>query len=362
MGVLATAIGLLLIVVNLSDAFETIVLPRRVTRRFRLTRLYRRLTWTPWSALARRMGRSQAESFLSVYGPLSLIILLALWAAGLVVGFALLDWGLGVDLDLPGGRADLGTTLYLSGTTFFTLGYGDITPTSGLGRGLAVVEAGTGFGFLAAVISYLPVLYQAFSQREVHMSLLDARAGSPPVGLELLRRCASSREAAELDSFLHDWERWAAELLESHLSYPVLAYFRSQHDSESWLAALTAILDACALLLVGVEAYAARQAYLTLAIARHAAVDLCQIFLVAPRPPKPDRLGVNGLEALRSALAAGGLVLRGGEAAAQRLEELRRLYEPYVNALAEYLIMPLPPWIPAATSDDWRSSAWELGD
>src|SRR5262249_39624477 len=124
----------------------------------------------------------------------------------------------------------LGAYLYFSGTTFFTLGYGDVLPTSPLGRGLGVLEAGLGFGFLAVVISYLPVVYQACSRREITISLLDARAGSPPTAGELLRRLGAARELAAAGPLLAEWERWAAELLESHLSYPVLRYYRSQHD------------------------------------------------------------------------------------------------------------------------------------
>src|SRR5438309_11394948 len=86
--------GALLLAVVLWDAFETIILPRRVNRRLRLTRAFYRATWTPWAASARlvRAG-NRRELFLSFYGPLSLVLLLALWAAGLVTGFGLLPFG-----------------------------------------------------------------------------------------------------------------------------------------------------------------------------------------------------------------------------------------------------------------------------
>src|SRR5207249_4041653 len=134
-----------------------------------------------------------------------------------------------------------------------TLGYGDVVPTGAWGRSLAVAEAGIGFGFLAVVISYLPVLYQAFSRREITISLLDARAGSPPSAGELLRRLAQARSLAGVGPLLVEWERWAAELLESHLSFPVLSYYRSQHDNQSWVGALATVLDTSALLIAGVE-------------------------------------------------------------------------------------------------------------
>src|SRR5262249_35490875 len=144
-------------------------------------------------------------------------------------------------------------------------------------RVLVVTESGLGFGFLALVISYLPVIYQAFSRREVNIVLLDARAGSPPTAAELLRRHAGADGVEPLERLLGDWERSTADILESHVSYPVVAYFRSQHTNESWLAALTAILDACSLLLSCVENTSSRQARLTFAMCRHTVVDLAQL-------------------------------------------------------------------------------------
>jgi hypothetical protein len=351
--------GVLLILVVLWDAFETVVLPRRVARQAALTVLFYRLTWWPWAAAARRVRADwQREELLSFYGPLSLLLLLGLWVIGLSVGFAAVSWALAAMGWAPGEPAEFGAHLYLSGTTFFNYGR-EIPPSTPLTRALTLMEVGAGFGVLAAVISYLPMLYQTFSRRELHVSLLDARAGSPPTALELLRRHGDGDPAA-FEQLLHDWESWAAELLESHLSYPVLAYFRSQHDYESWLASLTAILDVCALALVGIEGVPDRQARFTFAIARHAAGDLSQVFGTPPQAPEPDRLPPRDLLHLRAALAAAGRPLREGEDADRKLAELRHLYEPYVNALARHLLMALPPWIPdEGGRDDWRVTAWE---
>ena len=158
---------------------------------------------------------------------------------------------------------------------------------------MAVAETGIGFGFLAVVISYLPVLYQAFSHREVTIALLDARAGSPPTAAQLLVRLARHRNFAPLDRFLEEWERWAAEVLESHVSFPVLSYYRSQHDNQSWLAALTAILDTAALVIAGAKGVDPYQAQLTFAMARHAVVDLAQVYNVPPIEPDPGPLATG---------------------------------------------------------------------
>src|SRR6185436_3934774 len=287
-GSLIAAAGALCIIVIIWDAFEAIVLPRRVTRRLRPTRMFYRVAWRVWSAVARWMRPGgRRETYLSFFGPLSLLVLLAAWAASLVVGFALVQTGLGASLNVPGGGTFM-DHLYLSGETFFTLGLGDIAPVSRLGRGLVVIEAGTGFAFLALVIGYLPVLYQSFSRREVSITLLDARAGSPPSAEALLHGSWSDPE--ELAALLGEWERWSAEVLESHLSYPVLSYYRSQHDNQSWLAALATILDTSAFWIAAVEAQDSHQARLTFAMARHTAVDLGLVFQIVPQAPAGERI------------------------------------------------------------------------
>jgi hypothetical protein len=357
--VLFFILGLLLILSVLWDAFETIILPRRVRRRFRLTRLYYRSTWLPWSGLARRTrAKRRKETLLGFYGPLSLIGLLVVWAGFLVLGFALLQYGLGSQLKTNGEWPGFAIDLYFSGTNFFTLGMGDVIPVRWPARVLTVLEAGTGFGFLAIVIGYLPVIYQSFSRREVIISMLDARAGSPPNAAELLKRHVRNGTLDSLDPLLRDWEEWSAELLESHLSYPVLAYFRSQHDNQSWLGALTTILDASALVMAGVKGRSFNQARLTFAIARHAVVDLSQIFDTRPDNHHPNRLDAADLERLHAALRAAGLEPNDPEG--QHLAHLRRMYEPYVEALAAHLQMNLPPWVVATPQkDNWQTTAWE---
>ena len=361
MNIYAAIAGAILLVAILWDSFEAVVLPRRVTRRFRFTRLFYRSTWIPWSWVARRIRAGNArESFLSVYGPMSLLFLLGTWAFGLILSFALLQWSTGSPLNAPDHNSGFWTELYLSGTTFFTLGIGDVTPRTEFARVITVVEAGMGFGFLALVIGYLPVLYQAFSRREVNISLLDARAGSPATAVELLRRHVAAGSVEAICEFLRDWELWSAELLESHLSYPVLAYYRSQHSNQSWLAALTTVLDVSALVIVGVDGTPPQQAQLTFAMARHAVVDLSQVFNRPPRPLLSDRLSPSDLKQMRSILSTAHVLLREGEEADQKLNELRKMYEPYVHALAQLLNLTVPPWFLVKTrSDNWQTSAWE---
>ena len=342
------------------DAFEAIILPRRVTRKFRLTRFYYRLTWFCWTGIARLLAsRKASETFLGFFGPISLLALVGVWAVGLVIGFGMMQYGAGSAVNLTGSNPSIFTDMYLSGTTFFTLGLGDVVPRSGLARLLVVAEAGFGFAFLAAVIGYLPFIYGAFGRRETDIALLDARAGTPPTAGELLRRHSYPMGHEALRDLLKDWEHWCAELLESHLSYPVLAYFRSQHDNQSWIGSLTAILDTCALTIVGIEGSCAKQAELTFAIARHAVVDLCQVFSAAPLRLQHDRLPDETLLHLREKLAKNGMMLLATPDADRKLIELRGMYEPYVHALANHLRQPLPAWIPTKKhKDNWQTTAW----
>ena len=164
---------------------------------------------------------------------------MAYWALGLIFGFACVQYGLGEHLQLSTNEVTFGKLIYHSGETFFTLGYGDIVPSNAWPASCAVLEAGMGFAFLGVVIGYLPVIYNSFAAREIEISLLDARAGSPPSAGEFLGRLGCCPEQSVLDGILRDWERWCAELLSSHISYPALVFFRSQHNNQSWLGALT---------------------------------------------------------------------------------------------------------------------------
>ncbi len=370
MHVLITIAGIIVIIVTLADAFEAIILPRRVTRRIRITRLIILGAWRFWLVAVRRLSRegdregvTLKDRVLGVFGPLMLPFLIVIWATMLIVGFGLVVWGTNA-IGSPGHTTRAGMAIYFSGSTFFTLGLGDVTPTTSAGRAIAVLETGTGFSFLALIIGYIPPIISRFGDRETEITLLDARAGSPPSAVELLRRLEGAESRAMLDGYLRDWERWTAALLESHLSYPILSYFRSQHERQSWLATLTLILDTCSLLLVGIAdeegMFPVQQARLTFAIARHTIGDLAQVLHAPPQPDDRDRLPAEAFERARFLLAERNLWLRPGAGAIRQLEALRALYEPNIMALSTHLRLRLPVWLPDnETPDDWETTAWQ---
>lgn len=371
MHVLVLLIGLCFLGVVLLDAFQTIILPRRPVVRLRITRLFFVFTWAPWVALVHLVAsRRLREQLYSWYGPLSLLVLFAVWAVSLTTAFALIYFGLHLPFSDPAHPATefgrLRSSFYVSGSTLFTLGLGDVVPAGPLARFLVVSEAGTGLGFIALVIGYVPVLYSAFSTREIQVALLDARAGSPPTAGELLIRHHFDGGADALTALLAEWERWCAGMLETHISYPILCYYRSQHDNQSWLSALTSVLDACALLITAVQGPSQRQAQLTFAVGRHVLVDLGHVFHREQveqrlREAPPIRLPTDEYLQLCDLLQQAGVRLCSDLQVHDRLLALRRLYEPHACAMAHYLHLDLPRWVPpplnSAKPDIWNSVA-----
>ncbi len=357
--VLAALAGVALLFVILQDAFEVMLLPRRVQRSVRFVRLYFRSFWAVWSRLGARLpAGGRRERFLSVFGALSMVLLFATWATALVLAFALLEWSLQAPTPPGGAASALSEQLYMSGVTFFTLGYGDVVPHTAGARLVAVLEAGTGLGFIAVVIGYLPVLTQLFSRREAHVIQLDGRAGSPPTAGTLLARHAEADGLDKLDELLREWEIWGAELLESHLSYPMLAYYRSQHDNQSWLAAVACVMDACALVLVGVDAIRPLQARMTFTMARQVVIEMARSFHIPPsRYDGGDRLDSAAFARLLAAFEEVGVGWAGGPQGEETLAALRATYEPLLDGLSRYLLLPLPGW--TAGGDD--ADHWERG-
>jgi hypothetical protein len=355
MRILAAIAGSGLVALVLADAFETIVVARRAQPIFRITRLFYSATWAPVAATGRRIRSGQRrERYLGLFGPLSLLMLTGSWAAGLIVGFALLQWTAG--LQTNGNRPGFGHHIYFSATTFFTLAFAE--PSNPPSRLLMVVEAALGYSFLGLVIGYPPLLYQ-------HFRLVRCVLPSSTLALERHRRLPRSSfgKAMRLPSWresLAEWEEWEAEVLQNHLSYPMLAYFRSQHTNQSWLAALTAIVDASALVFIAFEGDLKRQARFTFAMGRHALVDLAMVFGTRPVGPDVDRLSADDCARLRKTIAARATVMQVDRITDAELKKLRASYEPYAHALSQYFLTALPPWIPIEPKqDNWQRTAWD---
>lgn len=338
-------LGTVLIVATLLDAFEVVLLPRPVRHRARLNRYFFLGTWAAWSRLASRLpaGRRR-EDFIGVYGPFSMVLLFALWAVCLIAGFGLLQWALH-EAVADGPSLSLAREMIVSGDALFTLGYGDIVPRTLAARFLVVVEAGTGFAFIALTISYLPVLYQHFAQRDAQIIEFAARAGTPPSAAGLLGWHVARGELQQLDQWLQNWESWAGELIESHSTYPMLAFYRSQHDGHSWLASLAVVLDTCTLILAGTDDGRTMQAAATFAAARRVLNEVSSSLDVVPATWNSEkRLAAFELALLVTALEQSFDGWTSSSNTAGLVTELRRAYEPQLDRLSAYLWLPLPGW------------------
>jgi len=346
----------------LAEFFIVFLLPRRVDRDPAIARGILRTLWVPWRAVANLLPRQACDTMLGIFGPFGLVAILVLLSAAVIMCFAGLHWAVSTRLGGPRPAA-FGSDLYFSAGAFVSA-TNPTTPTAAAGRVLQIWGAATGLGFLAIAIGYLPALYQAFSRRETAIARLDPRAGSPPSAGRLLERTGQRGGWNELDEYLLEWETWTAELMETHLSYPILGYFRSQHADQNWLAALTTIVDACAYALAYGSEEATEGAELTFRIGRHALADLAHT--VSPRrlerdpePQSRQRLNDEDLAALRSRLEGSGLHSEADEQfCAERLEELRASYEPYAIAMSRHLALDLPDWLPGdEVREEWRAAA-----
>lgn len=342
MNLLLLLSGLALVVLTLVDAFEVVLLPRTVRRRMRVNRYFFRLTWRAWSRLGLLLapGRRR-EDFLAVYGPWAMVALFGLWAACLILGFGLMQWSL---LRTGADGAGLAAQVITSGDAFFTLGYGDNVPHDRLARFLVIVEAGTGFGFIALTIGYLPVLYQHFTRRDVQLIEFSSRAGTPASVLELLAWHAPGGRDG-LERWLARWESWAGDLIESHAAYPMLAFYRSQHEGHSWVGALATLLDVCSFVIAGAHEGPRHQAVATFAALRRTLLEVSDALLATDEAGAASRpLDAGTRASIGAALQAILPGWREDAVAAAGIDRLRGSYEPRLIALAAYLLLPLPAW------------------
>jgi hypothetical protein len=333
MRVVAAILGVILISLMLSEFFVTFMLPRRVRRDPRIARGFLRALWLPWRAFARRLSSSSADTVLGFFGPLALMTQLLVWTIGLIIGFALIEWA-------AVGRGFGRGLLFSSGLVLGAEGASGSTAV----HVIALFEAAIAIGVLFIVIGYLPAVYGSFSRREIAVSQLATRAGSPPAAGVILHRVAGRERWLELERDLRDWEAWAAELMETHLSYPILGWYRSQHVSQNWLAALTAMTDVAAFVTAVESDGEVEAAELTYAIGQHALADLAAQYRV--KPMSVDRLPDEQFEKLYGLVrgALGNPVAC--DDAKARLRELRRAYEPKAEAISRLLALDLPPWLP----------------
>ncbi|PZR63217.1 MAG: hypothetical protein DLM71_04685 [Chloroflexi bacterium] len=339
--VLCGLIGVLVVATVLWDVFETVVLPRPSPTRVRPARNLVRLTWPIWRS--RALGRDTSlkrERVLGTYAPILVLMLLATWITLLALGFGGILYALRAGIrPVP----DLATAIYFAGESVLTLGYGDIVAVDSAARVASLLAAALGLGVLALGITYLFSLYDSFQKREVLVVRLEARAGAPPSGVALLETYGSPGRRDALGDFFLAWEAWAAEVLDTHVAYPILAYFRSSHDNVSWVSSVGAVLDASALVLTTVSDGPSGEAQMVQRLGQHFVEDLANFFgWPADRSPAVER---HEFDAARQRLLAAGYRCRDADEAWLQFQTLRSAYAARLNAMASFWVTPPAMWI-----------------
>lgn len=343
--VLSISAGLIIVVLTLGDIFQVVVVPRATGRRYRISFYLWRQMWWLWPPLAWRLypeNDDGREEFLAVFAPLMLILLLGVWVALLILGFALVLWGLRAGV--TPAHPSFGVLLYFAGTSLLTIGFGDVVGRTGGPRLVSLLAGLAGLSLLSITTAYLFAIFGSFQRRETFVVTVAARAGAPPSGVNLLAIAGYSMTREDLPRLMIDAQRWCAQVMESHLAYPVLAYFRSSHDDQSWIGTLGTLLDAATLLMTTVDGTKDGQARIMYNVGRHATRDLAVYFRVGT---DDQTVGIERSEFEKACdrLVAAGYALKDREEAWTRFSNLRATYAPHLNVLAGFFQIPPIAWI-----------------
>jgi len=345
MEVAAFLLGALLLALTLWDLFQTVVVPRPTPGRFRIARYAIRGTWPVVRSFAQGRSESTRDLLFGMFGPAAAIMLLTLWLAGLILGYGFVLYAIRDQLTpLP----SFGTTVYFAATSVLTLGFGDIVAHGPLARILVITAAATGLGVVALVVTFLFSLYGSYQRREIDVVILQATAGAPPSAVALLEAYARLDLVDRLPEFFIGWQRWSAEVLDSHVAYPLLGFFRSSHDNLSWISSLGTVLDASSLVITTINGIPRGEAELARRVGSHLVEDVSNLGF---RYGEPGTLGRADFDAAWARLADVGYRLEPADTAWPRFEAARAIYAPRLEQMANY-------WATAATS--WLGTVADL--
>jgi hypothetical protein len=343
--VLSIAIGIGVAALTLNDVFQVVVMPRATARRYRISFYVWRWMWHLWPKLAWLRfpeDTDHREDLLAIFAPFMLIAIMAVWVALLILSFALLLWGMRGGI-VPAHQS-FPAMLYFAGTSLLTIGFGDIVSQGGWPRFISVLAALAGLSFLSIMTAFLFAIFGSFQQRETFVVTIAARAGTPPSGVNLLAIAGYSCTSDDLGPLMIDAQRWAAAVMESHLAYPMLAFFRSSHDDQSWVGTLGTLLDSATLLMTTIEGMKDGQARIFYNVGRHATRDLSRYFQIGF---EKESVGIERAEFDHACdrLAAAGYRLHDRDEAWQRFAGLRASYASTLNELARFFEIPPLQWI-----------------
>ena len=340
MEIVAFGLGLFLLALTFWDLFETVVVPRPTPGWFRIGRYLVRGSWRGLRAIRDGRRTRSYDTLLGLFAPAATMALLAAWLVSLILGYGLILFALRDELEpVP---SDLGTTVYFAATSLLTIGFGDIVAVGTPARVIVTTAAVGGLGAVALVVTFLFSLYGSYQRREVQVVALQAAAGAPPSAVALLETYAQLDLVERLPELFRDWERWAAEVLDTHIAYPLLGFFRSSHDNLSWISALGTVLDAACLVLTTVEGVPRGEAKLFKRVGTHLVEDISNLGFRAGAAGSLDRAD---FEAACVRLQAAGYRLRAGDDVWPMFEAARATYAPRLEAMARYWATPATSWL-----------------
>jgi hypothetical protein len=345
LSILSILVGLLFIFAALNDVFQSVVVPRAVGRRYRISFVLWRGLWKLWPTLAFTLYKSdeqKREDFLALFAPLSLVVLLLVWAITLIVGYGFVFWAMRGGFNPP--LHSLGQAIYFAGTSALTIGYGDIVGTTAAPRAFSILAALSGFSVLSLTTAFLFLLFGSFQARETFVVTVGARAGDPPNGVNLLMIARYLDATDDLSRLMIEAQRWMALVMESHLAYPVLAFFRSSHDNQSWIGTMGTLLDGATLMMTTIDAPGNGQSRLAYALGRHATLDLAR-YLRLDSADETAGIEREEFEQACDSLVNCGYALRDRGEAWERFSQLRSGYAGRLNSMARFFQIPPLQWI-----------------
>jgi hypothetical protein len=338
--VIGAIIGVLLLLVTGWDLFQSIVVPRPSPGRFRIARYVIRGSWRAYRAFVRRRPAAARDALLGFFGPAASLLLLVIWLSMLILGYGLVLYAIRDQLrPVP---TDLATTLYFAAVSVTTLGFGEIVADGTLARVLAILAAISGLGTVALVVTFLFSLYGSYQRREVQVVALEATAGGPPSAVQLLETYASLGIVDRLPDLFLTWRDWSAEVLDSHVAYPLLGFFRASHDNLSWISALGTVLDAASLVLTTITGLPRGEAELARRLGSHLVEDIWNIGFRDGESVPLDRLD---FEVAYDRLGRAGFTLEPADRAWLAFGAARSSYGSRLEDMATYWATPASSWL-----------------
>jgi hypothetical protein len=337
--------GVAVVLLIASDVFQSVIVPRP-TYVWRPSALISRSGWRVFGVVGMRMNDfERREAFFGVYAPMLLVTLMIFWVTSLAFGFGLIFFALRGELS-PSPET-YWSAVYYAGTSLLTLGFGDIVAKHGIARALSLAAAALGLGTFSIVTAFLFSLFAAFQRREAFIVTMRERTGAPPSGVDFIERHVDLDMLGELGATFGRAEEWIADIMETHLAYPVLSYFRSTHDQQSWVGTIGAFLDAATIVITTIDIGHVGAAKMLSRLGRHLVSDYAFYFEYDFDRENGGAPGIDRgeFDQVYDRLSGKGLRMREREAAWVEFAALRGSYALPLNIMARWWRIPPALWV-----------------